>query len=71
MWLTMLEVFGLRAWSSSPACCWSPGRAGRRRPRRHRYIGLIMVFVLLTYGGWSEAVYVSAELQRSPRRMGR
>jgi amino acid transporter len=27
-----------------------------------------MVFVLLTYGGWNEAAYVSAELRR-PRRM--
>jgi basic amino acid/polyamine antiporter, APA family len=30
-------------------------------------LGLVMVFVLLTYGGWSEAAYVSAEL-RGPRR---
>ena len=31
-------------------------------------IGLVMVFVLLTYGGWNEAVYLSAELKggRSP-----
>jgi amino acid transporter len=30
-----------------------------------------MVFVLLTYGGWSETVYVSAELKDAPRRLGR
>jgi APA family basic amino acid/polyamine antiporter len=30
-------------------------------------IGLAMVFVLLTYGGWNEAAYLSAEL-RNPRR---
>jgi APA family basic amino acid/polyamine antiporter len=29
--------------------------------------GLAMVFVLLTYGGWNEAAYLSAEL-RNPRR---
>ncbi|MGH7277277.1 MAG: APC family permease, partial [Candidatus Rokuibacteriota bacterium] len=29
--------------------------------------GLMMVFVLLTYGGWNEAAYVSAEV-RGPRR---
>lgn len=29
--------------------------------------GLVMVFVLLTYGGWNEAAYMSAEL-RGPRR---
>src|SRR3546814_2617948 len=30
----------------------------------------MMVFVLLTFGGWNEAVYVSAELRDSRRRMG-
>jgi amino acid transporter len=29
--------------------------------------GLVMVFVLLTYGGWNEAAYLSAEI-RDPRR---
>jgi basic amino acid/polyamine antiporter, APA family len=29
--------------------------------------GLAMVFVLLTYGGWNEAVYVSAEVRGGPR----
>lgn len=29
--------------------------------------GLVMVFVLLTYGGWNEAAYMSAEM-RGPRR---
>lgn len=33
--------------------------------------GLMMVFVLLTFGGWNEAVYVSAELRDSRRRIGR
>ncbi len=33
--------------------------------------GLAMVFVLLTYGGWSEAVYVSAELRDVRRSMPR
>src|SRR5690606_27672693 len=32
-------------------------------------LGLVMVFVLLTYGGWNEAVYISAELRGGPRRM--
>jgi amino acid transporter len=29
----------------------------------------MMVFVLLAYGGWSEAVYVSAEMKAPPRRI--
>ncbi len=33
--------------------------------------GLAMVFVLLTFGGWNEAAYVSAELQESRRNMVR
>jgi len=31
--------------------------------------GLAMVFVLLTYGGWNEAAYLSAELKDSRRNM--
>ncbi len=32
-------------------------------------LGLVMVFVLLTYGGWNEAAYVSAELREPGRNM--
>lgn len=31
--------------------------------------GLAMVFVLLTYGGWNEAAYISSELRNGPRSM--
>ncbi len=34
-----------------------------------RSFGLAMVFVLLTFGGWNEAVYLSAELSDSRRSM--
>ena len=34
-------------------------------------LGMAMIFVLLTYGGWSEAVYLSSELQDAPRNMSR
>lgn len=33
--------------------------------------GLAMLFVLLTYGGWNEAAYISAELRRVQRNMSR
>jgi amino acid transporter len=33
--------------------------------------GLAMVFVLLTYGGWNEAAYISAELRGGKRNMVR
>jgi basic amino acid/polyamine antiporter, APA family len=32
-------------------------------------VGLMMVFVLLTYGGWNEAAYVSGELRDARRNM--
>ena len=32
-------------------------------------IGMAMVFVLLTYGGWNEAAYISAEMRGGPRDM--
>jgi amino acid transporter len=32
-------------------------------------LGLALVFVLLSYGGWNEAVYISAELQNLKRNM--
>lgn len=33
--------------------------------------GLAMVLVLLTYGGWNEAAYISAELRHNQRNMSR
>ncbi|MCI0546880.1 MAG: amino acid permease [Candidatus Rokubacteria bacterium] len=33
--------------------------------------GLVMVFVLLTYGGWSEAAYLSAEIREPHRNIAR
>lgn len=32
-------------------------------------LGFAMVFVLLTYGGWNEAAYLSAEVRGGPRRI--
>ena len=34
-------------------------------------LGLAMIFVLLTYGGWNEAAYISAELRNVRRNMVR
>ena len=34
-------------------------------------MGLAMVFVLLAYGGWNEAAYISAEVKDGPRNMVR
>ena len=48
--------------AANPAPATSPGLAG---------LGLAMVFVLLTYGGWNEAAYISAEVRDGPRAMAR
>jgi basic amino acid/polyamine antiporter, APA family len=44
-----------------PATGGTPGGAG------HAGWGLAMVFVLLTYGGWNEAAYISSELRGARR----
>ena len=67
-WLTALEVAGLGVVivagmiiaPPAPEEAASQGAGG---------LGLVMVFVLLTFGGWNEAVYLSAELKNARRRM--
>ena len=72
VWLTALEVGGLilivvaAVTLAAPSEVAAPAAtvAGSGPPVS---FGLAMVFVLLTYGGWNEAAYISAEL-REPRR---
>lgn len=40
-------------------------------PEAGSFLGLAMVFVLLTFGGWNEAAYISAELKSGRRGMAR
>jgi APA family basic amino acid/polyamine antiporter len=68
-WLTVLEVAGLTLVVIAGLLLAPAGAAPRPLPEEGS-IGLMMVFVLLTYGGWSETVYVSAEFKGSRRRMG-
>lgn len=71
-WLTLIEVAGLllvvAAGLLLPA---ADGGGPQRGEGAAGAIGLTMIFVLLTYGGWSEAAYVSAEVNDAPRRVGR
>jgi APA family basic amino acid/polyamine antiporter len=70
-WLTALKVIGFSSVvtvgmifpSSPPVAPVEPQTAGS--------LGLAMVFVLLTFGGWNEAVYISAELKGARRNMVR
>lgn len=70
-WLTAVEVLSLViviiaglafAASDTPAVVTSTAQGAPAAS-----LGLALVFVLLTYGGWNEAVYVSAEVDH-PRR---
>jgi amino acid transporter len=71
-WLTAAKVIGLFSvvvvgMISSPASsAMIPVEA-----QRESSFGLAMVFVLLTFGGWNEAAYMSAELQDVRRNMVR
>jgi APA family basic amino acid/polyamine antiporter len=65
--LLFIAVAGL--WlASSPSDPGTPAPSASPSPAA---LGLAMVFVLLTYGGWNEAVYLSAELQDARRNMAR
>ncbi|MBY4594545.1 amino acid permease [Ottowia caeni] len=79
-WLTMAEVLGLVLIIAAGLWLWQAG-AGQPMvpppaeavsasgPPDMAMLGLAMVFVLLTYGGWNEAAYLSAELRGSRRRI--
>jgi basic amino acid/polyamine antiporter, APA family len=74
--LTSLEILGLLAivlagaWLASSGSVSTPALATNSgaTPGAGAF-GLAMVFVLLTYGGWNEAAYVSAELKDNRRNM--
>ncbi|MFD1712308.1 amino acid permease [Ottowia sp. GY511] len=82
-WLTLAEVLGLVLVVVAGAWLWldtghaMPGVTGSVPAESGAsggmpglgMLGLAMVFVLLTYGGWNEAAYLSAELRGSRRGM--
>jgi APA family basic amino acid/polyamine antiporter len=78
-WLTLLEIGGLllivvaalyltlgNGSTATPAAA-----ASQAAPAAINWsmFGLAMVFVLLTYGGWNEAAYISAEVKGGSRNM--
>jgi amino acid transporter len=74
-WLTVVEVLSLVlviiaglafASSDAPAAISSTVQGAPAAS-----LGLALVFVLLTYGGWNEAVYVSAEVENPRRNIAR
>jgi amino acid transporter len=73
-WLTLTEIVGLLAvvaagfWVDAPASGTLQWFTQAPAPTQW---GLCLVFVLLTFGGWNEAAYISAELKGGPRAMVR
>jgi amino acid transporter len=70
--LTALEVAGILlialAGLAAPPAAAGVATSGGATPGT---FGLVMVFVLLTYGGWNEAAYLSGELRDPGRTMVR
>jgi APA family basic amino acid/polyamine antiporter len=68
-WLSVVQILGIgllvvAGWLAGPA---APVAAAPSSTPTAAGVGLAMVFVLLTYGGWNEAAFISGEL-RDPRR---
>ncbi|MEN9317292.1 MAG: hypothetical protein RIS35_3685 [Pseudomonadota bacterium] len=76
-WLTALEVIGVVAVAVAglvvaPAAAppdIPPSSAAGAHASGTQAFGLAMVFVLLTFGGWNEAAYLSAELKDVRRNL--
>jgi basic amino acid/polyamine antiporter, APA family len=68
LWMTGLQVVGLGAVISAGLLA-EPATVPAVLQEREGALGLILVFVLLTFGGWGEVVYLSAELRGSRRRI--
>ena len=73
--LTALEVGGvllvaLAGWMAGPPAATAAPAAAAPGGVPAMF-GLAMVFVLLTYGGWNEAAYISAEVKGGPRAIVR
>jgi APA family basic amino acid/polyamine antiporter len=71
--LTAIQVLGIIMVIAAGFVAFSPVTPAQAAPPApsSTAFGLMMVFVLLTYGGWNEAAYVSGELRDVQRNMAR
>jgi len=70
--LTAIQVLGMLLVILAGFMAPAPELASNAAPpAATSSFGLMMVFVLFTYGGWNEAAYVSGELQDVRRNMAR
>ena len=71
-WLTAVEVLSVvLIIIAGLALTTSDATAPAAQGAPTASLGLALVFVLLTYGGWNEAVYVSAEVDNPRRNIAR
>ncbi len=71
-WLTAAKIVGLLFIFFAGLALTSSSTSGvSPTPNTEGSYGSAMIFVLLTYGGWSEATYLSAEIQDVQRNMVR
>jgi amino acid transporter len=79
-WLTVAKVLGLllviiagivlaTSQGGNEAMLQSAQLVANESSNKTDNFGLAMVFVLLTYGGWNEAAYISAEVREAKRNM--
>src|SRR5687767_4871116 len=69
--LTTAKLLGLLVVFLVGVFVIEPVEVAVTRPSLEGFQGLAMIFVLLTFGGWSEAAYISAELRDERRNMKR
>jgi basic amino acid/polyamine antiporter, APA family len=71
-WLTAAKVLGLLLIVMIAIVFASPSSSAiTNQPADSEAWGMAMIFVLLSYGGWNEAAYISAELRDLRRNMVR
>lgn len=68
LWLTAAELLGLGLVIAAGLLIAPKSVAATPLPHESS-LGLMLVFVLLTYGGWNESAYLSAELRDARRRI--
>ena len=67
--LGLLLIVGAAALFTDPAPVAAATTEASTAGPASAALGMAMVFVLLTYGGWNEAAYISAEMRGGPRDM--
>lgn len=71
VWFTVTDVVGLLLVAVIGIAFTSNATLMMPKPTTPEALGSAMIFVLLSFGGWNEAAYISAELRNVRRDMAR